>query len=754
MVVVVACPLQTGAAPRPQVRQGGEETIARGATRPTTVADAIRMTRYADPSYIAGQPSDGNVAQFSPDGEKFTLVLRRGNLESNTNEYSLFLWRTADVFRSPRPELLVTFSSSSNREAIKYTSWVDNDTVAFLGENPGESQQLYTLNVFTKELKKLTSHPTSLVSYAISGRGNLVVFAAESQVTGMLTETVRREGIPISSQYLSDLLIGANRAGIPHSNHQLFLKKCNSESVLQVETEDRLSLRFGGLRLSPDGKYLIVPAHVKNAPEAWKGYKDARIQMALRKDLPEGATSSVIRYTLIDTGDGTARPLLDAPIGSLGSEVAWSPDSKSVVITGVYLPLDVLDISERRARQSSTFVVEVRVPSRTVLEVTRGNFKLIGWDPKTATILFEPRTLDMAAERKLAYRKIGASWGEVKAAHTHASNRQVEVILDENLNTPPKIFAVDPRSHRRSLLMDLNPQFSELRFGKVQSLKWKATDGHEVQGGLYYPPDYVPGPRYPLVIQTHGFVPSKFWVDGPWPTAFAAQPLASKGFLVLQVQEGFDDRLTPNEPVRAMSAYEGAINYLDNLGLVDRNRVGLIGFSRTCLYVKYTLTHSGYDYSAAVVADGMDAGYFQYVGFSNAIPDLVLEFEAINDSSPFGEGLLSWLKSSPSFALDRVQAPLHIQAIGPVSLLGEWEWFSGLSRLGKPVDFIYIPDGSHILEKPWERMTSQQGSVDWFCFWLKGEEDPDPAKAKQYARWRKLREQLGKSKSASRKVLR
>jgi hypothetical protein len=36
-------------------------------------------------------------------------------------------------------------------------------------------------------------------------------------------------------------------------------------------------------------------------------------------------------------------------------------------------------------------------------------------------------------------------------------------------------------------------------------------------------------------------------------------------------------------------------------------------------------------------------------------------------------------------------------------------------------------------------MTSQQGDVDWFCFWLKGEEDPDPAKAELYARWRDLR---------------
>jgi hypothetical protein len=71
--------------------------------------------------------------------------------------------------------------------------------------------------------------------------------------------------------------------------------------------------------------------------------------------------------------------------------------------------------------------------------------------------------------------------------------------------------------------------------------------------------------------------------------------------------------------------------------------------------------------------------------------------------------------------------------------LGVWEWFAGLSRLGKPVEVIYIPDGDHVLVKPRDRLTSQQGNVDWFCFWLQGHEDPDPAKAEQYVRWRELR---------------
>ena len=42
--------------------------------------------------------------------------------------------------------------------------------------------------------------------------------------------------------------------------------------------------------------------------------------------------------------------------------------------------------------------------------------------------------------------------------------------------------------------------------------------------------------------------------------------------------------------------------------------------------------------------------------------------------------------------------------------------------------------------KPLERLASQEMNVDWYDFWLNGHEDPDPAKAEQYARWRHLRE--------------
>src|SRR5258708_25896601 len=102
------------------------------------------------------------------------------------------------------------------------------------------------------------------------------------------------------------------------------------------------------------------------------------------------------------------------------------------------------------------------------------------------------------------------------------------------MNHPPKIYVSRPGSSQRVELLDLNPQFSKIQLATIGTVTWKATDGHEVRGGLYLPPDYPSGVRYPLVNQTPGFDADRFWIDGLWTSAFAAQALAAKGMVVLR----------------------------------------------------------------------------------------------------------------------------------------------------------------------------------------------------------------------------
>jgi len=121
-----------------------------------------------------------------------------------------------------------------------------------------------------------------------------------------------------------------------------------------------------------------------------------------------------------------------------------------------------------------------------------------------------------------------------------------------------------------------------------------------------------------------------------------------------------------------------------------------------------------------------------------------------------GEGLQSWLKNAPGFNVDNVQTPLWkvAQTGGRFSVLVGWEMFSRLRMLGKPVEFYVMPDaeefGSHNTQNPRQIAAVQEGTVDWFDFWLNDREDPSPAKSEQYRRWRMLRTERDDGRAAVR----
>jgi len=139
------------------------------------------------------------------------------------------------------------------------------------------------------------------------------------------------------------------------------------------------------------------------------------------------------------------------------------------------------------------------------------------------------------------------------------------------------------------------------------------------------------------------------------------------------------------------------------------------------------------------VADGSDAGYSSYIQFLNNAPYTASDSESIIGGLPWGPSISLWLERSPEFRLQKVETPLLLQPLSPYTLTCHWAMYAALRRLGKPVEMLFLPKASHILQQPWERMASQGGDVDWFCFWLRNEEDPDPGKAAQYKRWRELR---------------
>src|SRR5258707_485851 len=137
------------------------------------------MTIPGDPRHFEGGMSKDAIAKFSPNKKKILLLVRKGNVDRNTNDYSLLLWRTEDLFKDAKPEVVLSLSSSSNRPAIEQVTWLaDNETIYFLGESPGEIRQLYSFKTSTRELKRLTDQPTSLLNFSVTPSGDKFAFSA------------------------------------------------------------------------------------------------------------------------------------------------------------------------------------------------------------------------------------------------------------------------------------------------------------------------------------------------------------------------------------------------------------------------------------------------------------------------------------------------------------------------------------------------------------------------------------------------
>lgn len=709
--------------------------------RPVTVSDMIQMTQPGQLRFQGEMVGKDDIGIFSPDRKLFLVLLQHGNLETNTNDYWIQCFQVSKVMTEDRGRELVHFSSSSNRPAISQIRWLDNGTISFLAEKPNQVAQLYLFSINTGQLRRLTNSPNTLTAYAIAPGLQHIAFAAQRPYTDLTSELTEGAEV-IHTQPLLDLLLG-HRSFDHEAFTDLYVQDGLSGIPSKVKMEGDMYY-FYVPSLSPDGRYLIVKSVLSGKPDPrWHEYDFPALKAELARSEDNDERHFIYQFELVDMDLRTSRPLLNSPIppGDY-PDVLWSPDSKSVLLSQILLPLD--DSNDEPSRQNKKFLAELHLSNGKITPITTEQIRLRSWDATTGKVTGLPGTWSGAGGysegHPLQYEKTNGLWKKVANDQSVADEAQrIYIALVEDMNTPPRIVVEKPKTGEKRILLDLNPKFKNLEFGEVRDLGTLTNNGLSVKAGIYLPVGYKPGIRYPLVIQTHEWTPERFWIDGPFHSACAAQALAGKGFVVAQIALNRSHRYSLQEVQEEAAGYDAVISYLDKKEMIDTSKIGIIGFSRTVLGVEYALTHSQYHFAAATLADGSDAGYFRYIAYLNSSPGLTMDSEGINGGVPVAGGIQSWLRNSPGFNLNHVSAPIRLEAYGPEMLLFTWETFGMMSHLKEPVDFIYMPNGEHVLVKPLERMASQGGNVDWFSFWLLNEEDRNAAKRAQYQRWEHLR---------------
>ena len=125
----------------------------------------------------------------------------------------------------------------------------------------------------------------------------------------------------------------------------------------------------------------------------------------------------------------------------------------------------------------------------------------------------------------------------VMANPTYSKDGSVLAFVRTDTQNPPDVHVAQATGPFRPVkVTDQNPQVKELALGRSEVIKWKSSEGMEIEGVLIYPIDYQPGRKYPTMAFIHGG-PSGVWTES-FPASWGnyAHVWAGKGWVVVLPQ--------------------------------------------------------------------------------------------------------------------------------------------------------------------------------------------------------------------------
>ena len=764
-----------------QAQENDVAIVSTDAKRPFTILDSIGMKRIVDIDLpiVANKVSR---FEFSPDGSHFYVVIMHGDIVSDLNQFEFRIFNTQDVLAhvndkqtsslSPGRDLIRLGTASNaglfRHYAIREARWIDNRTIAYIGDDGVLPGQVFTVDIESGETRRLTNHSRNIESFGFSGDRRTIVFLSTLKKWEDDYQDVAIVAGLRSRKRLANL---GNEPRIQRE-FQFYTQPVEQGSMSRAFGSSFQASIFPAGQVfwpSEDGSKMIAAIPFEDMPdEATDFYLPIKNSGFARKTLEDYDPNiarpnrqSFFKFVLIDLNSEKRTDLLDGTpagfaAGGLTLKAIWMPDGENVLLATTYLPAIEEDSVERSLRRQTPSIVQYnivsgeydRITSITVPIGARSSpkpfFDMVLSDEKVLEIRLGSLTGAQDGAGIESYQMLDGEWFDIKP---NEDIRRLKLSHQQDLNTPPELWATDTATGKEAPLTDLNPTFRNIDMGRAETINWVDRKGREWRGGIMYPPRYSPEEKYGLVIQTHGFGgKDTFWVDGRMSGfgPYGARALAGRGLIVVQLPNHPEGRGTREELFVHQDGIEAIIDLLDEKGVIDRNRVGIAGHSRTGFYVDHAITFSTYSFAAAAITDSSNLNFSYYSHyFALLSPGMRYMETMFGGAVPWGDGVSKLTERSSTFNLDKVKTPVRMEVyLDNQNYSGVyWDNYTIMRRLGKPVELVLFPKANHSTINPAARLASAGGIVDWFDFWLNEREDLAPSKTEQYERWRDLREQ-------------
>jgi dipeptidyl aminopeptidase/acylaminoacyl peptidase len=616
--------------------------------------------------------------RVSPDGTRVVYTVSESVMTDDKSESVRQIWMAKS---DGSDNMQVTYGEKSSSDP----HWLpDSSGIVFASRRSGKPQ-LYLLRLRGGEAEPLTTGKLEVANFAISPDGKAIAFAASDVKEDEEKKTKAKEDY----RWIDDDL-GLRR---------LYVMAIDGKREPRKLVSGDFSVGADGATLdwSPDSK--------------WIAYE--RLKSPAANDWP---TSDI---AVVNADSGEIRAVAQTKAAEL--QPRFSPDGK-------WIAYAVGDVPATWGTNARVQLASVATGEKKDLAATydaQPDIAGFSADGKRVFVREARATIDRIYAIDIAGNKVvdvSTSDGALAEANINDTATHIGLAM-QSLDKPVEAYVTRTDRYAPVQISHANDAMTKYPAPKTEVIRWKSTDGKEVEGLLTYPVDYTAGKRVPLLLIVHGgpagvFKQAFLGNYSPFPTAVFAQD----GYAVLRVNPrgssgyGRDFRYANYKDWGGgdFNDLMSGVDHVIAMGVADKDRLGVMGWSYGGFMTSWIVGHTD-RFKAAIVG----AGVTDLVAFTGTadIPGFLPDYFGGN----FWETYDTWKAHSPIMFVSNVKTPTlleHGEADERVPISQGYEFYNALKVRGVPVRMIVFPRQHHGLTEPKMRMRAAQSSVEWIEKWI------------------------------------
>jgi dienelactone hydrolase len=306
-----------------------------------------------------------------------------------------------------------------------------------------------------------------------------------------------------------------------------------------------------------------------------------------------------------------------------------------------------------------------------------------------------------------------------------AENSDFFVYSSGTYTSSPNVYRTSNTFADAIKISDTNPQQAKFAWGKSELVNYKNKDGKALQGSLFYPANFEPGKKYPMIVYIYELLSNDVnrYVTPSPRSPYNTTNYSSQGYFVFHP----DIVYKTNHPGEsAVECVVPAVEEVLKTGMIDEKKIGIMGHSWGAYQTSFIITQTHLFSAAVAGAPLIDMiSMYNEIYWNSGFPNQsIFETSQGRLREPWWVIMEDYMKNSPMFQAQNIATPLLV-AFGNNDGAVDWhqgiEMFATMRRLEKPYIMLVYDSENHSLAKKENQIDYTKKVNEFFNHYLVGD---------------------------------